>query len=284
MLKLRASGTPGNDTVALGTIKFGGGWLYYAREGFDDVTGSNGSDEIYGEAGNDTLRGGAGNDRLDGGAGDDTLMGGAGNDTLIGGSGTDTANYADVTGSLSVNLTTGSATMYGSNDLLDSIENVIGGNYGNTLIGNHLGNMLVGGAAGDTLKGEGGNDVLIGNGGADHLHGGAGIDLLTGGSGSDVFHVAAAGGGDYDLITDFTAGGPQGDWLDLEQLMATATSYTGNSAQEAISLGYIYFQTAAGGETAVFVDPNGGTDHTGSLAAALVYNVSAAALQDYILV
>lgn len=65
--------------------------------------------------------------------------------------------------------------------------------------------------------------------------------------------------------------------------MATATNYAGNSAQEAISLGYIYFQLA-GNDTAVFVDPDGGTDHTGSLAAALVYNVSAAALQDYILV
>lgn len=283
MFKLRKFGTPGNDTVNLGEFKsFFNGWDYRAGEGVDDVTGSAQSDSLYGEAGNDTLRGGAGNDILDGGTGDDTLVGGAGNDTLIGGTGIDTASYATHTGALSVNLVLGTANMYGQNDSLSGVENVIAGNDGSTLGGDGLANMLVGGGGVDTLIGNGGSDVLIGNGGGDHLYGGNQADTLTGGSGSDVFHFNAGEAG-TDTITDFTVTGPQTDLLDLDQLVAGSTNYTGNSVQEAINLGYIFFQAGPGGNgTTVFVDPNGGVNHAGSIAVVNVENVSAADLQGYI--
>ena len=283
MFKLRKFGTPGNDTVDLGDFKsIFNGWDYRAGEGVDDVTGSAQSDSLYGEAGNDTLRGGAGNDILDGGADNDMLFGGAGNDTLIGGAGIDTANYADHIGALSVDLALGTANMYGQNDSLSGIENVIAGNSGSTLLGDALANTLTGGGGVDTLDGRDGNDVLIGNGGGDHLYGGNGSDTLTGGSGPDVFHFRAGELG-TDTITDFTVTGGQTDLLDLTQLVAGSTNYTGHSAQEAISLGYIFFQAGPGGNgTTVFVDPNGGVNHAGSIAVVNVDNVSAADLQGYI--
>jgi Ca2+-binding RTX toxin-like protein len=286
MLKLRASGTPGNDTVVLNPFKFGlGGWAYYAGEGFDDVTGSNGNDALYGEAGIDTLRGGAGNDTLDGGTGNDTLMGGAGNDTLIGGAGIDTASYADHTAGLVVDLAAGTGnTLNTFHDTLIGVENVIASNYGSTIRGDGAANMLVGGGGVDTLEGREGDDVLIGNGGSDYLRGGTGSDTLTGGSSADEFKFFAGERG-TDTITDFKAGGTDSDVLNLEPLMAGATGYAGDSVPEAIALGYLFFQPGPGGNgTTVFVDADGGTDHAGSIAVVHVQNVSAVALQDYILV
>ena len=114
---------------------------------------------IIGTNGNDTLTGGAGNDYLFGGAGDDALDGRAGNDTLDGGTGFDTAQYPTATNGVNVNLSTGTASGGGGNDILSNIEGVFGSNFNDTLIGDAGNNTLVGRAGNDTLDGRSGFDA-----------------------------------------------------------------------------------------------------------------------------
>ena len=61
------------------------------------------------------------------------------------------------------------------------IQNVLGGNFGNTLTGNAQGNILIGGTAADTIIGGSGRSLLIGGQGADTITGGADDDILIGG-------------------------------------------------------------------------------------------------------
>jgi 2',3'-cyclic-nucleotide 2'-phosphodiesterase (5'-nucleotidase family)/Ca2+-binding RTX toxin-like protein len=80
--------------------------------------------------------------------------------------------------------------------------------------------LLVGTANADTLTSRGAADELRGLGGDDVLNGAGGVDLLTGGSGRDTFVVDGSG----DTVTDM-AGGPSGDRLDLNPLLAQLTGY-----------------------------------------------------------
>ncbi|MGB2984286.1 MAG: Ig-like domain-containing protein, partial [Phycisphaerae bacterium] len=111
--------TAGNDT-------------YTGTEGNDVADGLGGDDTLFGQDGNDTLHGNSGQDSLFGEAGDDELYGGPDNDTLDGGEGTDAVNYSDATASVTVDLTTGTATGGGGDDTLTSIEGVIGSDYDDT--------------------------------------------------------------------------------------------------------------------------------------------------------
>ncbi|MDP3979171.1 MAG: retention module-containing protein [Pseudomonas sp.] len=79
------------------------------------------------------------------------------------------------------------------------------------------------GGGSDLLNGGDGNDILFGQGGNDRLIGGQGDDLLLGGSGQDVF-VWNAGEQGHDRILDFTVGGPEGDALNLHDLLGTEES------------------------------------------------------------
>lgn len=160
------------------------------------LIGTRGDDAIWvGDAVEDTriddhgLWGGDGNDRLSGGAGDNRLIGGAGNDVLDGGAGNDTAGYLDATKAVRVNLgiTTLQKTGGAGNDILISIENLIGSNYADTLTGNGDANRLSGGA---------GNDRLDGGGGADWLEGGSGNDNYTVDQSDDVVIETANNGTD----------------------------------------------------------------------------------------
>lgn len=116
---------------------------------------------------------------LTGGAGDDILIGRGGADTLRGGGGRDTASYVAAAAAVTVKLAGGVATSDGdgSQDILTSIENVIGSAFDDMLAGDATANRLDGGAGRDTLIGLGGDDVLSGGGGAaNQLYGGAGDD------------------------------------------------------------------------------------------------------------
>jgi Ca2+-binding RTX toxin-like protein len=127
-----------------------------------------GIENLIGSAFNDTLVGDAGANVLNGGLGNDILVGGAGADTLIGGGGVDTADYSTSSAGVNVNLATGVGTGGDAQgDTLQSIQNLNGTAFADTLIGNSGNNVLNGGA---------GNDILIGGAGADTLIGGAGID------------------------------------------------------------------------------------------------------------
>ena len=84
-------------------------------------------------------------------------------DNYFGDAGSDTVNYENSTGRVSVDLMTGQG-LGGSahNDTYNSIENVIGSDFGDSLAGNDASNMLHGGGGDDTFVGSKGNDQLFG--------------------------------------------------------------------------------------------------------------------------
>src|SRR5262249_61269324 len=63
----------------------------------------------------------------------------------------DWLDYTAATTAVSANLATGKVS--GVTGTATGIQNVIGGNFGNTLTGNAQGNILIGGAAGGNLHG-----------------------------------------------------------------------------------------------------------------------------------
>jgi Ca2+-binding RTX toxin-like protein len=140
------------------------------------LNGGEGSDRLLGNAGVDVLIGGAGNDSIDGGAGDDLIIGGSGpgDDTYVGGSGIDTVKYTSATAAITVDLAAGTAFATAGGDAagigvdtLSGIENIIAGNFNDTLVGDSLANQIDGQGGDDTLTGGAGNDTLIGGDGID---------------------------------------------------------------------------------------------------------------------
>lgn len=199
-----------NDVNEAGVILNGSGGndTLYGGDGDDIINANAGNDILYGFYGNDILNGGTGNDTLVGGNGDDTLNGNAGNDflngnagadTLNGGDGIDTANYSSSASAVNVSLVAGAANTGGDAEDdtfifsggLNTVEQILGSSFNDTLTGNDQDN------------------VLIGNDGDDHLNGGGGNDVLSGGTGSDTFFYSLAnegndtvhgGTGDIDII------------------------------------------------------------------------------------
>ncbi|MCG8620330.1 MAG: hypothetical protein MI802_29265, partial [Desulfobacterales bacterium] len=103
-------------------------------------------------------------------------------------------------GRAEVDLGAGTVTGYDTDDnelfvdTLVGIENVIGGEYDDSILGDASANRLEGDPGNDTLDGAGGadtisgntgNDTIIGGDGNDSLDGGDGIDTLVGGEGDD---------------------------------------------------------------------------------------------------
>jgi Ca2+-binding RTX toxin-like protein len=139
-------------------------------------TGANSSDasgdsyagiqNLAGSAFNDRLVGDASANILDGAAGNDRLIGLAGADSLKGGDGIDTADYIDSAQAVNVHL--GQNTGTGGDaegDHFDSVENVIGTAFNDTLTGNASDNRLEGGSGDDTLQGAQGADTMVGGAG-----------------------------------------------------------------------------------------------------------------------
>jgi Ca2+-binding RTX toxin-like protein len=131
----------------------------------DTLIGSDEKNTIKGENEKDIIKGKAGNDYLDGGAKDDTIFGGEGNDTILGGAGNDTVNFSEVQrdnatdAGVNVKLYdtqtddgVGSATGEAdTQDLLYSIENIVGSDYQDTFVGDSNNNTIDGGAGIDTV-------------------------------------------------------------------------------------------------------------------------------------
>ena len=207
----------------------------FGDAGNNTLIGLGGNDAIGGHVGNDILNGGAGNDVLRGGAGNDILIGGAGGDTLIGDDGrgalgNDTASYETASASVTASLSTTARAGDAFNDNYNSIENLTGSDYDDTLIGDQNANILTGRAGNDILRGLAGNDVLIG---------GAGKDTLTGGAGNDVFDVSdiAATTALADIITDFGTGSDDvaiGSLTHIWFQNSTAVTGVGTSANDTI--------------------------------------------------
>lgn len=134
-----------------------------------NIIGSNYGDTLTGDEQDNTITGGAGND---------TLSGGGGNNVLNGGGGVNTASYAGAPGSVTVDLSAGTASNgYGGTDTLGNIQNVVGSSGNDLIFGNSVNN---------TLDGGGGNDMLVGGGGADTY-------VFKLGYGQDVIVNGAAG-------------------------------------------------------------------------------------------
>ncbi len=197
--------------------------------GIGNVTIARGTviENAIGGIGNDTLIGNDANNRLTGGAGDDNLHGGNGSDTAI---------YSAASAGVTVNLTLTAAqnTIGAGFDLLESIENVIGSNFADTITGTTAANDLLGGA---------GNDVILGGSGNDQLNGGAGDDQLNGGSGTDVAIYAGAAAGVAVNLSLTGAQNSRGAGIDtltsIEQLVGSSFNdrLTGNAASNRLTGG-----------------------------------------------
>lgn len=165
----------------------------------DTLDGGTLNDHLSGLGGDDWLIAGSGNDTLLGGSGNDTFVAGRGADILKGGKGTDTADYAQAGSYLHIflddDLRRGTGGL-AEGDRYHSIENVIGGDWGNYISGSDDANRISGGANLDILQGGGGADTLTGGAEADELEGGSGNDRLFGGAGKDRLD----GGHDNDTL------------------------------------------------------------------------------------
>ncbi|WP_284164419.1 Hint domain-containing protein [Frigidibacter sp. SD6-1] len=177
------------------------------------VSGTAGNDTIYGGAstsatgtGNDSVTGAAGNDVIFAGDGNDTLQGGAGADRLYGGAGSDTASYSASGSAVNLNLGTGTASGGdATGDVLNSIENVIGSGFNDTLTGSSADNQIFGGGGADSIAAGDGNDTVDGGDGNDTIDAGAGNDSVTGGLGNDSIFAgdgadSVSGGDGTDVI------------------------------------------------------------------------------------
>ena len=204
----------GNDTITIGSTNgandsyiLGGAGDDSLRSGAmndtilggadnDTVSSAQGNDCVLGEAGRDTIWGFIGDDTLDGGADNDTLEGHRGNDSLLGGDGSDWAVYGR-TFSAGVTVDLGSAAPFATGDgedLLSSIENLIGSNFSDSLVGDAGANTIIAGNGTDTLAGGAGNDWMdFGDGNENYLRSvtESGNDTLIGGIGNNTLDLGS---------------------------------------------------------------------------------------------
>jgi Ca2+-binding RTX toxin-like protein len=184
----RLHGWRGDDTVKGGpgadTILFTGGAAQGATVDLNQTGAQNTGEgldtlaeieNVVGSAVADTLTGTAAVNVLDGGAGDDTLDGRGGADELRGDAGTDAVSYAGAPGAVTIDL--GSITQVTDGDRLNSVEDVIGSPFADTLTGNAVANRIVGGAGTDVVAaGAGADRVEVRDGEADRVTCGADAD------------------------------------------------------------------------------------------------------------
>jgi Ca2+-binding RTX toxin-like protein len=245
------SGGPGNDQLAGGEGLVGddvldgspGDDLLLGEAGVDTVTYSasaagisaslttntasgDGSDQLetvenlVGSQFNDVLTGDAGPNTILGGKGNDVIAGSAGDDVVNGDAGVDTASFATSAAGVNADLTAGTATGEGADELVQ-IENLVGSNFNDVLSGDAGDNTIRGGNGADLINGGDGNDdlkgftdindvgdTINGDAGDDSIDGGPGNDALNGGPGNDGLYggefpgddVLDGGPGDDDLV------------------------------------------------------------------------------------
>ena len=151
---------------------------------FGKVVGSNYGDTITGSTGSDSIVGGSSNNYFYATTGADTLNGGVG--------GTNTINFSNATAAVTVNLTTGTASGYGT-DTLSNFTKIVGSSHGDTLTGSTGNDSITGGSGSDLFKATTGSDTYVGGGGTDTLS-------YTSLSGSVTLHL------DTSSSTDFQSG------------------------------------------------------------------------------
>ena len=165
------AGTAGNDVIV-------------GSAGADSISAGGGNDTICALGGNDVVTGGLGADREFGGIGNDTFWPGAaadGADLVDGQVGVDVMHYGARTAPLTVTLNgfAGDGVAGEGDNVLSSVENVVGGSAGDRITGSAVANVLSGRVGNDVLRGGAGNDSLAGGPGADALFGDAANDALN---------------------------------------------------------------------------------------------------------
>jgi Ca2+-binding RTX toxin-like protein len=151
------------------------GWGNDTLTRIDVVVGSAFDDTLTGDSQPNALIGLGGNDTLNGGGGYDELTGDAGNDTIDGGAGEDLVYYDYAPNGVHVNLSTGTASGWGT-DRLVGVEDLHGSRFADVLIGDAHRNWI---------EGHGGNDRVFGGAGRDTLLGQTGRDFADGGPARD---------------------------------------------------------------------------------------------------
>jgi Ca2+-binding RTX toxin-like protein len=118
----------------------------------------------------ENLRGTAFDDTLTGDNSNNVLEGGLGHNILNGSGGNDTASYAHATAGVTVDLAqTGPQNTVGAGtDTLNTISNLIGSHFNDTLSGDSHDNTLSGNGGNDVLFGGGGNDTFVFNAAMGH--------------------------------------------------------------------------------------------------------------------
>ncbi|RZJ62301.1 MAG: calcium-binding protein [Acidovorax sp.] len=244
-------GFGGNDSLV-----GGGGRDFFDRVVYTAATGAVNVNLSTGRAtgadGNDTLvgiemvLGSAFNDTITGSTADSFEMfeGGLGNDTIDGGAITNNGNpnrvsYQGATGSVTVDLQTGTATGADGTDKLININQIRGSSFNDVLLGSNNPSAYV-----EFFDGRGGSDVIDGRGGTDWVRydgntgvhvdlaagrtyndgtGGtdtlAGIEGIQGSSGNDTLIGGNPQGGVVlnDGLTEFFRGGAGNDTIDGKQ-------------------------------------------------------------------
>lgn len=113
--------------------------------------------------------------------GNDSLRGvGSGQDSFLGGNGTDLVNYDgfNTAVNLSFDGVLNDGPVGGTNDFLNGVENLRGGNGADTISGGTASTKLEGGLGNDTLNAGTGGATLNGGGGNDTLNAGSGYDRI----------------------------------------------------------------------------------------------------------
>jgi Ca2+-binding RTX toxin-like protein len=183
------SGGDGNDR-----LEGGAGW--------DDLSGGNGNDLLLGGTGGGFMDGGAGDDELYGTSSGDRLQGGAGADKIYGGGGIDILDFFDATTGVVASLENPSiGTGDAAGDQYESLENIIGSFFDDTLYGDEGDNNINGFGGRNTLFGRGGDDVLSGFDDGNIMDGGEGNDLMYATGGADQL---IGGAGIDTVLYDFT--------------------------------------------------------------------------------
>lgn len=168
----------------------------------ENIIGSSHADVIYGDSGDNVISSGG---NVDGGATFDYIDGGDGSDTIT---------FADAGGSVTVNLTSHTASGAYGNVHIYNIENIVGSIYSDTLFGDTGNNIIEGGLGNDILHGGGGSDtasystatsgvtvsLAVHNNTAQDT-GGAGNDILYYDAGVDDFFSNLTGSAYNDTLT-----------------------------------------------------------------------------------
>ena len=227
---------PGQAIQLIGSWDLAGSYVYHCHilshedhtmmrplDVFNPVVGTARPDRLIGTDDADEIQGLQSDDIVLAGLGDDHFLATRddGDDRYDGGHGLDHYDCSRINTAVVIDLQStadgrgrATGTQIGI-DVLQSIENVVGGSAADRITGADTANHLVGGA---------GDDHLRGLAGLDRLTGGTGDDSLSGGEDADTFvFLKEPGQAQFrlgrDVITDFQAAGDDHDVLLLDSRM-----------------------------------------------------------------